>query len=197
MTGRLQKGGDMSQQERIYKRKNYFIKRDFQSKFILKFCLILLIGTILSTGLLFLFSQGTLTSSFEQSRLVIKNTSLAILPSLIYTNLITLGLITLATIVVTLFVSHKIAGPLLRFEKELKEIEKGDLTKSIKLRKKDQIADLSGSLNTMTAGLHEKVLDIRTGVENLIESASKQNAPQELIEELNHLRQTIEMNFKI
>ncbi|HUV50170.1 MAG TPA: methyl-accepting chemotaxis protein [Anaerolineae bacterium] len=187
----------MSQQERIYKRKNYFIKRDFQSKFILKFCLILLIGTILSTGLLFLFSQGTLTSSFEQSRLVIKNTSLAILPSLIYTNLITLGLITLATIVVTLFVSHKIAGPLLRFEKELKEIEKGDLTKSIKLRKKDQIADLSGSLNTMTAGLHEKVLDIRTGVENLIESASKQNAPQELIEELNHLRQTIEMNFKI
>jgi methyl-accepting chemotaxis protein len=187
----------MSQQERTYKRRQYFIKKDFQFKFILKFCLIVLIGTILSTGLLFLFSQGTLTSSFQQSRLVIKNTSLAILPALIYTNLITLGLITLATIVVTLFVSHKIAGPLFRFEKELKEIEKGDLTKSIRLRKKDQTTDLADSLNKMTAGLHEKVLDIRTGVENLIESASKQNAPQELIEDLNHLHQKIGINFKI
>ena len=187
----------MSQQELTYRRKNYFIKRDFQSKFILKFCLIILIGTILSTGLLFLFSQGTLTSSFQQSRLVIKNTSLAILPAVIYTNLITLGMITLATIVVTLFVSHKIAGPLFRFEKELKEIEKGNLTKSIKLRKKDQTTDMADSLNKMSAGLHEKVLDIRIGVENLIESASKQNAPQELIEDLNHLHQKIGMNFKI
>ena len=187
----------MSQQELTYRRKNYFIKRDFQSKFILKFCLIILIGTILSTGLLFLFSQGTLTSSFQQSRLVIKNTSLAILPAVIYTNLITLGMITLATIVVTLFVSHKIAGPLFRFEKELKEIEKGNLTKSIKLRKKDQTTDMADSLNKMSAGLHEKVLDIRTGVEHLIESASKQNAPQELIEDLNHLHKKIGMNFKI
>lgn len=187
----------MSQQERTYKRKNYFIKRGFQSTFILKFCLIILIGTILSTGLLFLFSQSTLTSSFQQSRLVIENTSLAILPAVIYTNLITLGLITLAIIVITLFVSHKIAGPLFRFEKELKEIGKGDLTKSIRLRKKDQITDMADSLNKMTASLHGKVLDIRTGVENLIESASKQNAPQELIEDLNHLHQKIGINFKI
>jgi methyl-accepting chemotaxis protein len=152
---------------------------------------------IFSTGLLFLFSQGTLISSFQQSRLVIKNTSLAILPAVIYTNLITLGLITLATIVVTLFVSHKIAGPLFRFEKELKDIEKGDLTKSIKLRKKDQTTDLADSLNQMTASLHGKVLEIRTGVEHLIESVSKQNATQELVDQLNHLYQKIETNFKI
>lgn len=187
----------MSQQERTYKRKQYFIKKNFQFKFILKFCLIILIGTILSMGLLFLFSHDTLTSSFQQSRLVIKNTSLAILPTLIYTTLITFGLITLATIVVTLFVSHKIAGPLFRFEKDLKEIEKGDLTKSIKLREKDQTTDLADSLNKMTASLHEKVLNVRTGVEKLIESASRQNAPQELIEELNHLHQKIGMNFKV
>ena len=187
----------MSQQERTYKRRQYFIKKDFQFKFILKFCLIILIGTILSTGLLFLFSQGTLTSSFQQSRLVIKNTALTILPAVIYTNLIMLGLITLATIVVTLFVSHKIAGPLFRFEKELKDIEKGDLTKSIKLRKKDQTTDLADSLNKMTASLHGKVLEIRTGVEHLIESVSKQNATQELVDQLNHLYQKIETNFKI
>jgi len=100
----------MSQNQHPYRRRRYFVKREFQFKFILKFCFIILIGVIFSTGLLFLFSQGTLTSSFQLSRLVIKNTASAILPAIIYTNLITLGLITLATIVVTIFISHKISG---------------------------------------------------------------------------------------
>ena len=186
----------MSQNKHPYRRKHYFIKKEFQFKFILKFCLIILAGIIISTSLLFLFSQDTLTSSFQQSRLVIKNTAIAILPAVIYTNLITLGLISLAVIVVTLFVSHKIAGPLFRFEKDIKEIGQGNLTKKIGLRKKDQITDMADSLNKMTASLHEKVFDIQTEVEHLVESAAKQNAPQGLIEELNRLNQKIKSNFK-
>lgn len=186
----------MSQDGHPHKRRHYFIKKDFQFKFILKFCLIILAGVLISTSLLILFSQGTLTSSFQQSRLVVKNTAVAILPAVIYTNLITLGLISLATIVVTLFVSHKIAGPMFRFEKEIKEIGQGDLTKKITLRKKDQITEMAQCLEKMTASLHEKVLDIQTGVEHLVESASEQNAPQGLIEELNRLNQKIKNNFK-
>jgi len=154
-------------------------------------------GVIISTGLLFLFSQGTLTSSFHQSRLVIKDTALAILPAIIYTNLITLGLITLATIIVTVFISHKIAGPLYRFEKELKKIGEGDLTKKITLRRKDQITDMAVGLNEMIASLHEKVFAIQSDVEHLLESASKRNAPEGLVEELNHLYQKIGSSFKI
>jgi len=187
----------MSQNRHPHRRKHYFVKKDFQFRFILKFCLIVLIGAIISTSLLFLFSQGTLTSSFQQSRLSIKNTALAILPAVIYTNLITLGLIALATIAVTLFVSHRIAGPMFRFEKELKAIEEGDLTKDIRLREKDQITDMAATLNNTIASLHEKVLDIQTGVEHLIESASKQKAPEGLVEELNHLYQKIGSSFKI
>lgn len=187
----------MSQSKHPYRRRQYFIKKEFQSKFIMKFCLIILVGVLISTGLLLLFSHGTLTSSFHQSRLIIKNTAIAILPAVIYTNLITLGLITLAAIVVILFVSHKIAGPMFRFEKEIKEIGLGDLTKTIRLRKKDQITEIAEDLNKMTASLHEKVVDIQTGVEHLLELASKQNAPQGLIEELNRLKQKIQSSFKI
>jgi methyl-accepting chemotaxis protein len=187
----------MSSNQYPYKRRHYFIKKGFQFKFIVKFCLIILIGVIISTGLLFLFSQGTLTSSFQQSRLVIKNTASAILSTVVYTNLITLGLITLATIAVTVFISHKIAGPMFRFEKELKEIGEGDLTKNIKLRKKDQVTEMAVSLNKMITGLHDKVLDIRSDVEHLLESASKQNAPEGLVEELNHLYQKIGNSFKV
>ncbi|NVL90024.1 MAG: HAMP domain-containing protein [Desulfobacterales bacterium] len=186
----------MSQNKHLHKRTHYFIKKDFQFKFILKFCLIILAGAFISTGLLFLFSHDTLTSSFQHSRLTIQNTAVAILPAVIYTNLITLGLICMAAIVVILFISHKIAGPIFRFEKEIKEIGQGDLTKRIRLRKKDQITELAESIDNMTASLNEKVLDIQTGLERLLELASKQNAPQGLIEELDRLKQKIEHNFK-
>ena len=184
-------------EKRPYKRKQFYIKKDYQLRFILKFCLIILVGAFISTGLLFLFSQGTLTSSFEHSRLLVRNTSFAILPAAILTNIITLILITLASIVVVLFISHKIAGPMFRFEKDLNEIGQGDLTKKVTLRKKDQFTDMADSLNNMTTNLHGKVLAIQTEVEQLLESASKQKAPEKLIEGLNHLHQSIHKHFKI
>jgi methyl-accepting chemotaxis protein len=187
----------MSESKRSYHRRRYFVKKEFQLKFILKFCLLVLIGTMISTALLFLFSQDTLTSSFQQSRLVIKSTGLAILPSVVYTNLITLGVIAIATIIVTLFVSHKMAGPLFRFEKELKDIGEGDLTRRVILRKKDPVGDIAVCLNNMIAGLHDKILDIQTEVGRILASASRQNAPKGLIEELNGLQRKIGSNFKL
>jgi len=184
-------------QEQLPKRRKYFIKKDYQVKFILKFCIIVLVGSIISTGLLFLFSQGTLTSSFDNSRLVIRNTSFAILPAVILTNIITLVLITLSSIVVIIFISHKIAGPMFRFEKDLTDIGKGNLVKKIALRKKDQFTDIATSMNNMTMELHNKVFSIETELERLLESAKKQNAPDTLIKELNHLHNSIRKQFII
>jgi len=48
----------MAQAREQQKRRIYLVKKDFQLKFILKFCLILLAGVIVSTGLLFFLSQG-------------------------------------------------------------------------------------------------------------------------------------------
>ena len=107
----------MLKNESSNRRKQYFINKEFQLSFILKFCSILLVGIIVSTVLLILVSRGTLTSSFENSQLTIKNTATALLPSILLCNLITLGLITLVTIVLTLLVSHKLAGPMFRFQK--------------------------------------------------------------------------------
>jgi len=84
-----------------------------------------------------------------------------------------------------------------RFEKELKEIGQGNLTKSIRLRNKDQITDMATDLNSMTASLHDKVTAIQNDVEQVIEFASKQNASEKIIEELRHLDQSIHKHFKL
>ena len=184
-------------QKKSYKRRKVFIKKDYQLKFILKFCLILFAGALLSTGILFLLSQGTLTSSFQDSRLVVKNTALAIIPAVLITNSITLVMITLTAVIVVLLISHKIAGPMFRFEKYFLEIGEGNLAKKIILRKKDQFTDMSESLNLMTANLRVKVGAIYDEVEQLNESAKKQQAPEKLIKELNHLQQNILKSFNI
>jgi methyl-accepting chemotaxis protein len=179
------------------RRRQYFIQKDYQFKFILKFCLIVLAGSILSTAILFFFAQGTLTSSFEHSRLVIRNTATAIMPAVILTNVITLIVIAFATIVAVLLISHKIAGPMFRFEKDFTDIGQGDLTKKVRLREKDQFANLSDSLNIMTATLHEKVVSTEAEVKQLIELASKEKAPQKLVEGLDHLHKSLNQHFRI
>ncbi len=187
----------MSKDKQSPIRSNYFIKKDFQTKFIIKFCLLLLAGIFISTGLIFLFSQNSLTSSFHNSKLVIENTAIAILPTVIYTSLVTLGLLTIATIIVTLFISHKIAGPMFRFEKELKEIGDGDLTKKVSLREKDQAGEMAECINDMTTNLRDKIILIRTGLESILESAREQNASKEHIEALENLHKDILDNLKL
>ena len=122
----------MAKRKRL-RRKHYFVKKDYQTKFILKFSSLILAGALISTVLLLWLSQDTLTSSFVNSRLVVKNTSAAIFPAIILTNVIMVAVVSLAAIVVILVVSHKIAGPMYRFEREIIEIGKGDLSKALPL----------------------------------------------------------------
>ncbi len=179
------------------RRKKLFIKKDYQFNFIMKFCLLVLIGAILSSGLLFFFSQGTLTSSFEDSRLVIKQTSFAIMPMVIYTNLFTLVLITIAAIAVVLYISHRIAGPMFRFEKDLQEIGEGNLMKKISLRKKDQFTDMANSFNTMTSELRNRVLEVDGCVVDLMEAELNGKSPEKYREELERIHALIHKNFHL
>ncbi|MBW2095299.1 MAG: hypothetical protein JRI80_10450 [Deltaproteobacteria bacterium] len=173
------------------RRRKYFIKKDFQFKFVLEFCGVVLGGVIISTALLFFFSQDTLTSSFNHSRLVIKSTGSAILPAVIYTNLIVLGLISLAAIFVTLLVSHKIAGPLFRFEKDLQDIAAGNLRRKVSLRKQDQMVEVAEGLNRMVEVLHGRIVEIRDGIAGIKETAIAQNAPDAVIDQLSRVEKQI------
>ncbi|MBW1694248.1 MAG: HAMP domain-containing protein [Deltaproteobacteria bacterium] len=103
----------------------------------------------------------------------------------------------MAAIFVTLLVSHKLAGPLFRFQKELDQIGEGNLTQAIKLREKDQISAMAESLEQMRVSLQGKVVAIKEDVEKIIESASGKDVPPELMKQLNQLHQNIGSNFEV
>lgn len=187
----------MTQAPGPYKRSHFYVKRGFQAGFIVKFCILVLVGVLVSTVLLMLFSQNTLTTTFHQSRLEIQSTGKAILPTVIYINLFTLGLITAATVAVVLWVSHRIAGPLFRFEKELARIRDGDLTTRIRLRSKDQMTDMARCLNEMTAGLQEKVLGIQMEAEEILQTCRAEGMSGELAGRLQIFSENIRARFEL
>lgn len=180
-----------------YARRRKFINPRFQTSFILKFCLILILGCLVSVALTYMTTSGTLTSTYADSRLTIQNTSMAIMPSVITTNLITTGVLSVIAILLTLVVSHKIAGPMFRFEKDIHRIAAGDLSSRIHIRSGDQFEDVVVSLNHMIDSLNTSLSAIRTSADAVAAKAEQLNAPDELIREIRDMQKTIETRFTI
>lgn len=176
------------------KRRHYFIKKKFQRNFIIKFCILVIIGSILSGGIIYTISKSTATASFENSRLTIKSTADFILPAILLSSIIVILFIGLASVAIALFASHKIAGPLYRIEKDIQEVANGNLKKRFNLRKGDEeeIKVLAEGLNKMTESLNSHITRVKAAVSEL-ESAfnTADQVSAELKDKLENVKKAI------
>jgi len=143
------------------RRRNYYIKKEFQRNFILKFCALVIIGSLISGVIIYVMSSSTVTTTFINSRLTIKSTADFILPSVLLSGVVVIVVIGLSTILITLFTSHKIAGPLYRIEKDVQEITAGNLKMRFNLRQGDEIRPLAASLDTMAQAIRSRIADAK------------------------------------
>lgn len=60
-------------------------------------------------------------------------------------------------LIVSAVVSHRLAGPIYKFEKSCATVASGDLTHRVWLRKGDQLTDLQDQFNNMTGVVNETV----------------------------------------
>jgi methyl-accepting chemotaxis protein len=155
--------------DNISRRRNYFIDKNFQTKFILKFCSLVAVGGLFTIGIVYLLAMRSTTVSFVNSRAVVRSTADFILPLLFQTVLIVTVMVSLATIIVTLLVSHKIAGPLYRFKKALKMLEEGDFSSNFKIRHYDQLQDVAEVFNQMISKIREELKSLRDNFQYLQE----------------------------
>ena len=133
----------------MVRRKNYFIKKSFQLKFLSAFVVLLILESFLVTALFMYISNNTLTTGYSNSTLRIESTPSFFFVAMIFITLIAAIGIGLAGMVIFILLSHRIAGPLHRFEKSLKDMGSGDLTFRVNLRKTDQLAELKKGLNIL------------------------------------------------
>jgi len=58
-------------------------------------------------------------------------------------------------LIVSAVISHRMAGPIFKFEKSCAVVAEGDLTHRVYLRKGDQLTDLQDHFNNMMEAVHE------------------------------------------
>ncbi len=148
-------------QRRTWRRRNYFIGKDFQGRFILRFFLTILIGAIIFTCILSIFSAHTITVTYEDSYLRLDRTPKALFFQIIRAYGVYIVLLGVVISVVSLFLSHRIAGPLFRLERSVEEITRGNLSFRITLRKKDEVKELAALMNTMIETLSAHLKEMK------------------------------------
>ncbi len=142
-------------------RKNYFIDKKFQTKFILKFCVIVILAAIAIGISLFLLSINSTTVAIENTKVTVKTTADFILPFMLQTIIVVTIFSAISVIFLTLFVSHKIAGPLYRLKREIDKLGDANFAANFQIRATDQLKDLSRSLTSMSNSLRNKMTAIR------------------------------------
>jgi methyl-accepting chemotaxis protein len=173
------------------RRREYFIEKKFQSRFILKFCTLVIVGGLLTIGLLYLLTMQSTTVSVVNSRVVVRSTADFLLPILIQTVVTVMMVVGLATIAVTLFISHKIAGPLYRFKKIIQVLSEGDFSVDFRLRHLDQLQDIALAFNYTISKIRAELNAIKEGLlslEKKLDSISEQEIVNQKKPILNELK---------
>jgi len=139
-----------------FKRRTVFIKKAFQGRFIVSILLMIILFGLCSAGIIYWLISSDLQSQSQAAHVNIANTWERLGLSILIGNTVAIILAGIPTIFVVLYISHKIAGPLYRFEKICEQVSNGNFDGATPLREHDQLQDLAQSFSMMTKKLREQ-----------------------------------------
>lgn len=142
------------------KRRILLIEKAFQLRFIAKVTAVVVLGTVLTGGLLYLLADKEFGRAFYSAHYQARSSWELLLPAVLAASFVSMCIVALLAVGLTLYDSHRIGGPLYRFRANLEAIAGGDLTLVTHLREGDELRALTEAMNTLTHGLREKVVAI-------------------------------------
>ncbi len=151
----------MQNGNRRWKRRNYLINKDLQGKYTFYFFMIVTIGSILFTLIFSLLAQDTLTIVYKNSNLQLGKTPQMLITELLKAHWIFILLSGVIVSLVAIFLTHRFAGPIYRFEKSVDEMNHGNFNFEIILRRHDAGKELAKMMNTFTATTSRKIIKLR------------------------------------
>jgi methyl-accepting chemotaxis protein len=148
------------------KRRNYFIEKRFQLKYSILTMLLLFVYSFIFV--IIIFAPYMLTLYFDYP--LVEKTEAARAILLLHARVWPgIGTVILLFGIVSIYVSHKVAGPLYRLKKTLAEVTAGNLNVVVKLRKWDDLKDLADHLNILIDELRTFVTTLRNDYKLLSE----------------------------
>jgi len=147
--------------KRTWRRRNYFIKKELQGKYIFSFFIFMIGGSIVFTLIFSLLSANTLTVIYDNYNLRIGKTPLILLKEILSAHWIFIATAGILIVVISMFLTHRFAGPLFRFEKSVEEMVKGNFNFQIRLREKDEGKELAELMNRLIVVFSSNVKEMR------------------------------------
>lgn len=127
-----------------FQRRTIFIKKSLQ----LRYMLLIVTCVLCGLAIMGLELAATLNELFDAYPVLMQpvyNEFGAIVSSFFYK----IAIYILLVVIISAIVSHKMAGPVYRFEQTCKTIAKGDFSQRVRLRKGDSLTDLQDDFNNM------------------------------------------------
>jgi len=135
---------DASKPKGQFQRRTIFIKKNLQIRYMLLIVLSVLCGLTIMT----LELTATLNELFDTYPVLVQPIYDEFLP--IATQFFyNIAIYILFVIIISAVLSHKMAGPIYRFEQTFRQIAKGDFSQRVHLRKGDQFIEMQDEFNKM------------------------------------------------
>jgi methyl-accepting chemotaxis protein len=180
-----------------YKRKpsNYFIKKDLQGKLTWQFFLLLIGGLLVVLTLFSLLSSDHITISYENHAVQVSDSAFALVKQLVAKNWIFLLATGLIMVFAFILLTHKIAGPIYRFEIIARNMCDRNLNNRIVLRKHDEAKELGEMFNRFNESLSADIgsmLESSRKIDQILASGNPEGAAEE-----NRKLQNILASYKL
>jgi len=155
------------------RRRQYLVKKDYQSRFILRFAVITTIWSVAAILLFALFAGRRLEEAMYSSHVNIASASELLLPSALYAEGLALLLYVFLLAYAVRGIGKNISIPLFMLKKDIARIGAGDLLNSVGLRPDDEFQDLAADVEKMRKELGRRFSEIKEEHEALASAVSE------------------------
>ncbi len=147
--------------ERTWRRRNYFIKKDLQGRYIFSFFVFVIAGSFFFTIIFSLLSADTLTIEYRNYDLRLGKTPVILLRDILSAHWIFILAGGILVVLASMLLTHRFAGPVYRFERSIEEMLRGNHDFEIRLRSGDEAKELARLLNELNSSFSSRLREIR------------------------------------
>ncbi len=134
---------------KTWKRRNFFVKKELQGRYIFIFFIFVVLGSMLYTAIFSILSANTLSIVYKGNNLLLGKTSTILFMEMLRTNWILILSGGIVVVIIAVFLTHRVAGPIYKFERTIDGMALGNLDFHLKLRKHDEGKDLADAINRL------------------------------------------------
>jgi len=136
---------------------NMSIKKEMQLRILRRLLVLVILFSLVSGGIFYHYSNREIEANYKQFHVQLHNMRQVLIPWIFLA--ISLG--AFIALGLAVFYPKKIAGPLYRLERSLRDMASGDLKEPVRLRAHDELQDLAREINHLGDTLRQRLLSAK------------------------------------